>query len=157
MTLINVRNSPAMTFRSSHQRCSMKKGVLRPATFLWILWTTASLDDLFWILKPVVLYSLQSRPLFILKRFQKCHWILFAILLWQVAWPLKSFELESDYWTNLFFSSKWVISFIWFQRSIEKRQKQPSRGVLKKRCTENIRQIYRRTPVPKCDFNKVAK
>ena len=30
-------------------------------------------------------------------------------------------------------------------------------GVLKKNCTENMRQIYRRTPMPKCDFNKVIK
>ena len=35
-------------------------------------------------------------------------------------------------------------------------QKQPSRGVLKKSCSENMQQIYRKTPVPKCDFNKVA-
>ena len=35
-------------------------------------------------------------------------------------------------------------------------QKQPSRGVLRKRCSENMQQIYRRTPMPKCDFNKVA-
>ena len=35
-------------------------------------------------------------------------------------------------------------------------QKQTSRGVLRKRCSENIQQIYRRTPMPKCDFNKVA-
>ena len=35
-------------------------------------------------------------------------------------------------------------------------QKQPSRGVLKKRCSENMQQIYRRTPTPKCNFNKVA-
>ena len=35
--------------------------------------------------------------------------------------------------------------------------KQPSRGVLKKRCSENMQQIYRRTPMPKYDFNKVAK
>ena len=26
-----------------------------------------------------------------------------------------------------------------------------------KRCSENMQQIYRRTPMPKCDFNKVAK
>ena len=31
-------------------------------------------------------------------------------------------------------------------------QKQLPRGVLKKRCSENIQQIYRRTPIPKCDF-----
>ena len=36
-------------------------------------------------------------------------------------------------------------------------QKQPFRGVPKKRCSENKQQIYRRTPMPKCDFNKVAK
>ena len=35
-------------------------------------------------------------------------------------------------------------------------QKQPSRGVRKKRCSENMQQIYRTTPMPKCDFNKVA-
>ena len=35
-------------------------------------------------------------------------------------------------------------------------QKLPPRGVLKKRCSENMQQIYRRTPMPKCNFNKVA-
>ena len=34
-------------------------------------------------------------------------------------------------------------------------QKQPFRGVLWKRCPEDMQQIYR-TPMPKCDFNKVA-
>ena len=33
-------------------------------------------------------------------------------------------------------------------------QKQPSRGVLGKRCSENMQQIYSRTPMPKCDFLK---
>ena len=37
------------------------------------------------------------------------------------------------------------------------RSSPPSRGVLKKRCLENMQQIYRRTPMPKCDFNKVTK
>ena len=37
------------------------------------------------------------------------------------------------------------------------KKKQPSRGVLIKTCSENMQQIYRRTPMPKCDFNKVAK
>ena len=36
-------------------------------------------------------------------------------------------------------------------------QKHPSIGVLMKRSSENIQQIYRRTPMSKCDFNKVAK
>ena len=35
-------------------------------------------------------------------------------------------------------------------------QKQPPRGVLRKRYSENMQQIYRRTPMPKCDLNKVV-
>ena len=35
-------------------------------------------------------------------------------------------------------------------------QKQPSRGALKKRCFENMQQIYRRTHMPKHCFNNVA-
>ena len=39
----------------------------------------------------------------------------------------------------------------------KKTQKQPSRGVLRKRCSENMLQIYRRTPMPDVNFNKFAK
>ena len=35
-------------------------------------------------------------------------------------------------------------------------QKQPSRGALRKRCSENMQQIYCRAPMPRCDFNKVG-
>ena len=35
-------------------------------------------------------------------------------------------------------------------------QKQPSRVVLRKRYSDNTQQIYRRRPMPKCNFNKVA-
>ena len=38
-----------------------------------------------------------------------------------------------------------------------KDQKNPPRGVPSKRCSENMQQIYRRTSMLKCDFNKVAK
>ena len=34
--------------------------------------------------------------------------------------------------------------------------RQSCRGVHEKRCSENMQQIYRRTPMPKSDFNKVA-
>ena len=55
----------------------------------------------------------------------------------------------------------WCISFKNFVFDINslkavEDQKQPPRGVLRKRCSENIQQIYRRTPMPKCDFNKIA-
>ena len=35
--------------------------------------------------------------------------------------------------------------------------KHPFRGFLIKRCSENMQQIYRRTPMSKCGFNEVAK
>ena len=35
-------------------------------------------------------------------------------------------------------------------------QTQAFRGVLRKMCSENMQQIYRRKSVPKSDFNKVA-
>ena len=35
-------------------------------------------------------------------------------------------------------------------------QKQPSRVVLRKKCSENMQQIYSRTLMAKCIFNKVA-
>ena len=34
--------------------------------------------------------------------------------------------------------------------------KEPSRGVLRKRCSKNMQQSYRRTPILNYDFNKVA-
>ena len=35
-------------------------------------------------------------------------------------------------------------------------QEQPSRSVLRKRCSENMQQIYKRTPMLKCDFKKTV-
>ena len=33
-------------------------------------------------------------------------------------------------------------------------QKEPSKGVLRKKCSRNMQQIYRRTRMSKCDFSK---
>ena len=35
-------------------------------------------------------------------------------------------------------------------------QKQPFRGVLSKRCSKNMQQIYRVTNMPKCDFKNTS-
>ena len=43
-----------------------------------------------------------------------------------------------------------------FNRREREHEKHPSRGVLSKRCFENIHQIYR-TPMLKCNSNKAAK
>ena len=39
--------------------------------------------------------------------------------------------------------------------SVGIQQKQPSRGLLRKWYSENMQQIYRRTPMSKCEFNKL--
>ena len=36
------------------------------------------------------------------------------------------------------------------------KQKRPSRGVSIKKCSENMQQNYRKTPMPKCDFDKIG-
>ena len=66
---------------------------------------------------------------FVLLVFKACCWS---------AWPIHG-DLQ---WLNYFLSV---------------RQKQSFRGVLRKRCSEIMLQIYRRTPKPKCDFYKAAK
>ena len=35
-------------------------------------------------------------------------------------------------------------------------RKQPFRGVLSKRCSKNMQQIYRVTTMPKCDFKNTS-
>ena len=41
--------------------------------------------------------------------------------------------------------------------TIKQPEKQPSRGVLKKKFSQSMQQIFSRTPMPKVNFNKVAK
>ena len=36
-------------------------------------------------------------------------------------------------------------------------KKQPSRGVPRKRCFENMQHVYRKTRMPKCDLKKISK
>ena len=60
--------------------------------------------------------------------------------------------LDGEKWDSIFSFIKITIVV-----KVTNIQKQPSRGVLRKSCSENMQEIYRRTPMPKCDFNKVAK
>ena len=55
------------------------------------------------------------------------------------------------------FFSKFPVDLVTFTKEILNRklhflrsEKQPSIGALKSRCSENMQQIYRRTPMPKC-------
>ena len=61
---------------------------------------------------------------------------------------------------NSVFQYLYIKQFSWTLRSctyLLEMQKHPSRGFLRKNCSENMQQIYRRTSMLKCDFNKVAK
>ena len=58
---------------------------------------------------------------------------------------------------TMFLSSNKVYLFSEENHFNSKIQKQPSIGVLIKRCSENMQQLYRRTLMPKCNFNKAAK
>ena len=49
---------------------------------------------------------------------------------------------------------KCIESHIFFTFLSKRLQKQPSRGVFRKKCSKNMEKISKRTPMPKCDFNK---
>ena len=51
----------------------------------------------------------------------------------------------------------WILMFCFCFELLNIFQKHPVRDVLRKRCSKNMLQIYRKRPVLKCDFNKVAK
>ena len=69
-----------------------------------------------------------------------------------VPYPTIYWEFSKNYKStflkNVF---GWLLTFL-----LKQWQKQPIWGVPMKRCSENMQQISRRTPTPKCDFNKVA-
>ena len=60
------------------------------------------------------------------------------------------FELSSVLLTLIHFNENLYLLFFLPGSKI---QKQPSRDVPKKRCSQNMQEIYRRIPMPKCDFN----
>ena len=53
-------------------------------------------------------------------------------------------------------TSRRILSLMVGNFNDENLQKQPFTGVLGKRSSENMQQIYRKTPMSKYDFNKVA-
>ena len=70
--------------------------------------------------------------------------------LWISKYQVESFSVSPllflGYCLN-FVKVYWILS-----RYPKVIQKQPPRGVPKKRCSENMQQIYRRTPMQKCDL-----
>ena len=72
--------------------------------------------------------------------------------------------ISKHYWTKHTLTNKtcdvdskiWLC-ILWYSIKSCYMQKQLTRGVLSKRCSENMQQIDRRTPMLECDFKKVAK
>ena len=64
-------------------------------------------------------------------------------------WIYQRFWVTPGFWIYQVFEYLMVLKIPEFQN-------QSLRGVSRKRCSENMQQIYMRTPVPKCNFNKVA-
>ena len=71
-----------------------------------------------------------------------------------------------DYSTDILLALCYIFCHVFTQMSVNEfeddnkeielmTQRQPSRGALRKRYSENMQQFYRRTPMPKYDFNKV--
>ena len=76
-------------------------------------------------------------------------------------------KVRSLFWKKILIYMN--IIMIWFLKVIlafnnsdvpdsecDNEQKQPSTGILIKRCSDNMQLIYRRPPMPKCDFSKVT-
>ena len=91
-------------------------------------------------------------------KFQGLLWFTRKIVLYSLT-KLGNFQR----WTNIPWLRRFTIGFwetskqIYRKLQYLEKRKQPSRRVLRKRCSETIQQIYRRTLMPKCDFNKFAK
>ena len=81
------------------------------------------------------------------------HQVIFLCLKYQQAVKILYFKLRLMYLKS--YSNNTVAFFlsdISFSNYFS--QRQPPRRVPRKRCSENMQQIYRKTPMLKCDFNK---
>ena len=73
--------------------------------------------------------------------------------------PLEKYIYQKSFYIleHIEYPKTEFIRYLHFHAQNDNSQKQPSRGALIKIGSENMQQIYRRTPMPKCDFNKVPK
>ena len=97
----------------------------------------------------------QSHSLWKINHTEKC-WII-KVLIWIHEVPQIRFVPKSCCSSEfiLVLCLRWSVVLIkplW----VGFKKKQPFRYVLRKRCSENMQQIYRSKPKPKCDFNKVS-
>ena len=85
--------------------------------------------------------------------------LIMTLLKWKWKWPfLKNnfFIWNGQSWMDYQGPGWYLCEMSQDGSSVQKFQKQTFRGVLRKRCSGNMWQIYRRTLMPKCDFSKVV-
>ena len=103
-----------------------------------------------YLLSVVIFYLLFVAVIYLFTR-NTCTSCEISSNLVQIVLAFLFFLLEAT------FTSCSCISFwIWIGKSWLYCQKQPSICVLKKSCSEKIQESYRKTTVPKCDFNQPA-
>ena len=112
-------------------------------------WINDTLSSNF--IKDEILASTDSFAAFFIHKSSTCS---LKSSLYQILFPKCFHCMYSSFLGNISVTKK-KVKFIWIHFNYF--QKQLPRGVLKKRYSENMLQIYRRAPMPKCDFNKVAK
>ena len=134
----------------------------------WIFLTKSGAVFLLIILNPTIA-SAKKVIIFTFSRRKDCQQI------WQVKKDLQKLKIEehdlprsSKLYTTRYYGQrarnyitfvKIIVFYLWWHSQNQNYwklfsaiQKQPPRGVPGKRCSKNIQQIYRRTPMPKCDF-----
>ena len=136
--------------RSSHQRCSMKKGVLKNFTKFTGKHLCQSLFyNKFAGLSPATLIKKRLWHRCFPVSFVK---LLITTFLQNTSGPHFWKKTDKRKWK---WKSMAILKTSYLAKLIE--QKQPSTGVLSKKCSENMQQIYRSIPMQKCDFNIAAK
>ena len=69
---------------------------------------------------------------------------------WHMRCTLKESSTLNMVFDATLFAQDFICFLNWFHF-----EKQPSRDALSRRCSENMQQIYGRTPIPKSDSNKL--
>ena len=139
-----------------------------PVNLLHIFRTSSLKNTSGWLLLTI---EVKSNSILIFKLLKKCINDKIQDLEWTDFFSFCSFfkdeyiikEILHGLLSNIkSFHPRWDNIRPWFAllsilTSSESVQKQPPRGVLKKRCSKNMQEIYRKTPIQKRDLNTVAK
>ena len=105
-------------------------------------------------IKSLFLYLLDDRL-----RYTSCmaNFIALNIGVLEPYFMLKDIASENDKWLgeNYLWYPLYIINLE--TMDLTEAARVLLQSIIKRRCSENMQQIYRRTPMPKCDLNNIAK